>query len=57
MERNSLCCVTLLLMKESKVHVYLHCVRLLGMLEVNDAEEQGILCIVKQHQGGALDSQ
>lgn len=29
------------------VHIYLHCMGLLGMLEMDDTEEQGILGTVK----------
>lgn len=36
------------------ISAHLHCVRLLGVLEVYDAEEQGIFGAVEQHQGGAL---
>ena len=33
---------------------YLHSMELLGVLEVDDAEGQGVLSAVQQHQGGAL---
>lgn len=36
------------------ISAYLHCVRLLGVLEVYDTEEQRIFGAVQQHQGGAL---
>lgn len=38
-------------------HIYLDCMRLLGMLEMDDAEEEGIFGTVKEHQGGALQPQ
>lgn len=38
-------------------HIYLDCVRLLGMLEMDDTEMEGIFGAVKEHQGGALQPQ
>lgn len=43
--RSSVTCCVLV----TGAHVYLHCVGLLRMLEMDDTEEQGILGTVEQH--------
>lgn len=37
--------------------MYLDCMGLLGVLEMDDAEEQRIFGGVQQHEGGALQTQ
>lgn len=41
----------------SCVHIYLDCVRLLGVLEMDDTEEQGVFGTFQEHEGGALQPQ